>query len=238
LIADISSKILQGYDHVALDTEFPGVVVEESDYYGADVCTRNANATSLIELGLSLFNRAGERPPGKSTFVFHFRWSKEGELFNPKSIELLKRSGLNFTRNALEGVSHEIFSELFVRHLARNRRVVWLTFHCSHDVAYLQRLALRSKLSNSPADFKRNAAELFPNLVDLKTVAERVGVMGGLEKLAAELGVARIGKSHTSGSDARLTGDVYFRAMWASGSKSRVWQEALQTLTGVMYGIK
>jgi CCR4-NOT transcription complex subunit 7/8 len=221
-----------------MDTEFPGVVVEENDYYGADVCTRNANATSLIEVGLSLFNRIGERPAGKSTFVFHLRWSKESELYNPKSIELLKRSGLNFTRNSLEGVSHETFASLFSQHLARNRRVVWLTFHCSHDVAYLQRLALRSKLSHSAADFKRNAAELFPNLVDLKTVAERVGVMGGLEKLAAELGVARIGKCHSSGSDARLTGDVYFRAMWASGSNSRVWQEALQTLTGVMYGIK
>ncbi len=231
-------KVEAGYSHVALDTEFPGVVSGEgTEYYGADVCTRNANVTSLIEVGLTLFNQAGERPAGMSTFVFHFDFQLERELFNPKSIELLKRSGLNFTRNSLEGVTHEAFAELFSRHLARNPRIVWLTFHCSHDVAYLQRLALRSKLSNSGADFKRNAAALFPNLVDLKVLAERAGVMGGLERLAAELGVARIGKCHNSGSDARLTGDCFFRAMWASGNR-RVWQEALQTLTGVMYGIK
>ncbi len=227
------AKIREGFCYVALDTEFPGVCVagqNNNDLFGFDVVSRNANMTSLIEVGFSLFDHCGQRPAGVHTFVFHFQWQQERELFNSKSIALLKRSGINFTRNALEGMRYEAFAELFALYFTRNPRIVFITFHGSHDVAYLMRLAMRSKLSSSLAEFKRNVAALFPSLVDVKVLAEQAGVMGGLESLATALGVERVGKSHNSGSDAHLTGECFFKGL-------HLWHDSHRALNGVIFSI-
>lgn len=63
------------------DTEFPGVVAKPigefksaSDYqYQLLKC--NVNLLKLIQLGVTFYNEDGERPPGKSTFQFNFRFS-------------------------------------------------------------------------------------------------------------------------------------------------------------------
>ncbi len=63
--------------------------------------------------------------------------------------------------------------------------------------------------------------------MDLKALAHRVNRFnGGLDGLAKQNSVARVGTAHNSGSDARLTGDLFFKMLAISTD----WQRAFANI--------
>lgn len=74
-------QIVQAYNYVAMDTEFPGVVARPigefrspADYqYQLLKC--NVDLLKIIQLGLSFLNKDGKTPSGYTTWQFNFKFN-------------------------------------------------------------------------------------------------------------------------------------------------------------------
>ena len=95
--------------------------------------------------------------------------------------------------------------------LVLNENTHWLTFHCGYDFGYLLKVLTCEKL---PGDLDKFIAKLklfFPNIIDLKYVANRLNYHGSLESITQQLGIKRLGTMHQAGSDSFVTGSLYFK---------------------------
>jgi hypothetical protein len=54
---------------------------------------------SYIHTGIAFFNERGERPAECSAWQFNFKFSLAKDMFAQDSIDLLKRSGIQFARH-------------------------------------------------------------------------------------------------------------------------------------------
>ena len=127
------------------------------------------------------------------TWQFNFKFDTKTETFNPRSIDLLTRSGINFDRLAKEGVSHKTFAEYFmISGLIANEDMTWAGFHTDHDFAYLLRIISGENIPGNPQYFLTTLKYYFPTVVDLKVIVEQTldnDLRGGLSRLASVLGV-------------------------------------------------
>uniref|UniRef100_A0A8C9AI46 poly(A)-specific ribonuclease n=1 Tax=Prolemur simus TaxID=1328070 RepID=A0A8C9AI46_PROSS len=111
-------QVIQKYNYVAVDTEFPGVVARplgefrsNADYqYQLLRCT--VELLKIIQLGLTFMNEQGEYPPGTSTSQFKFNVTED--MYAQDSVELLTTSGIQFKKHAEEGIETQYFAELLM----------------------------------------------------------------------------------------------------------------------------
>jgi len=112
--------------------------------------------------------------------------------------------------------------------------VHWISFHSGYDFGYLMKLMICKPLPEDEVQFHKYLEKFFPSLFDIKFILKHAGVKGqvnsgqpltqeaalmvqrimtksGLQDIAEELSVARIGQAHQAGSDSLLTGQVYFK---------------------------
>jgi len=221
LVADL----IEDYPYIALDTEFPGVVARPRNSfkhwlgYGYRLVADNVNMLKLIQLGLTLFNEKGETPfscgsTRFSTLQFNFRFNVERDMFAPDSVELLVRSGIDFAVLQKDGIEHAVFAEMATMSgLVLNDDVRWICFHGAYDFGYLVKTLCSRNLPNKEADFLYLLHKYFPFVYDLKVLLRNVHSIkgGGLQALATALKVERVGRNHQAGSDALLTGNVFFK---------------------------
>jgi CCR4-NOT transcription complex subunit 7/8 len=81
-----------------------------------------------------------------------------------------------------------------------------------YDFGYLLKLATGAPLPDSESEFFALLALYFPNLYDIKYIMKSCrNLKGGLQDVAQELGVARIGPQHQAGSDSLLTCQAFFK---------------------------
>lgn len=166
------------------------------------------------------------------TWVFNFEFNLEEDMYAESSIELLKASGVDFQRHMEMGISHQAFGALLITSgLAVNPDVHWLSFHSGYDFGYLIKLLSNDALPTEQNAFFDLVSIYFPKLWDIKfllrnaqrlrnhpgriaeagqRIIESLGTKSGLSDLAEELGCQRIGQPHTAGSDAWLTGAVFW----------------------------
>jgi hypothetical protein len=92
---------------------------------------------------------------------------------------------------------------------------------------------LTKRVVGGRLQFSQHLSILFPRVIDLKVLATKSNrFFGGLESLAKAMNVSRVGASHNSGSDARLTGDVFFKAL-----QMQEWQRAYTSSNGKIFGM-
>jgi CCR4-NOT transcription complex subunit 7/8 len=170
------------------------------------------------------------------TWVFNFQFNLEEDMYSESSIELLKNSGVDFQRNQEMGISLNTFGSLLTTSgLAFNPDVHWLSFHSGYDFGYLIKLLSDDALPVDQTEFFEQVRMYFPKLWDIKfllrhaqrmrnanrlsaegiRIVDSLGQKSGLSDLADELGCQRVGAAHTAGSDAWLTGSVF----WAMKAK-------------------
>ncbi|KAK4569943.1 CCR4-NOT core DEDD RNase subunit [Recurvomyces mirabilis] len=171
------------------------------------------------------------------TWQFNFAFDLNQDMFAESSIEMLQKGGgVNFEQHQEHGITLETFGSLLTTSgLAFSDEVNWLSFHSGYDFGYLIKLLSNDALPASQGDFFELVKTFFPRLWDIKSLLRhaqrqnqlgRMGVEGnrvlstlgqrsGLQDLADELGCTRVGLPHTGGSDAWLTGQVF----WAMRSK-------------------
>ncbi|KAJ6746185.1 CCR4-NOT TRANSCRIPTION COMPLEX SUBUNIT [Salix koriyanagi] len=155
------------------------------------------------------------------------------DVYANDSIELLSRSGIDFVKNIEAGADSRRFTELFMTSgIVLNDSVHWVTFHSGYDFGYLLKMLTGKKLPDTQAEFFKLIKMFFPVLYDIKHMMKFCnGLHGGLNKLAAQLGVKRIGISHQAGSDSLLTSSTFMKL------KEIFFSGSLEKYSGVLYGL-
>uniref|UniRef100_A0AC34QKT1 Poly(A)-specific ribonuclease n=3 Tax=Panagrolaimus sp. JU765 TaxID=591449 RepID=A0AC34QKT1_9BILA len=240
-------KLVNDYTFIAFDTEFPGVVAtpmgayknkEEFQYHQI---TCNVNGLKLIQVGFCLMNEKGELPPGGDIWQFNFQFNITSDWYAVESVDLLKKSGLDFERHRTHGIKYDDFGMfLTTSGLVCNPKVTWLTFHSCFDFCYLIKTMIITKLPPTEKEFMEIHRILFPVSYDIKMMMKHPGVMaaklrGGLQDVADQLCVKRIGSQHQAGSDSLLTAMTFFRLKESFFGDN--WDKSAPHMEGHMFGL-
>jgi CCR4-NOT transcription complex subunit 7/8 len=167
----------------------------------------------LVQLGLTFSNDEGELAPGVCTYQFNFKFSLADDIYAQDSIDLLTRSGIDFRRHEDCGIDVLYFAELLISSgCVLNDDVRWISFHSGYDFGYLMKLLTCKQLASDEDEFFSDLKLYFPQFYDIKYLMKACeGLKGGLNKLAEDLEVERIGPEHQAGSDSLLTQATFFK---------------------------
>ena len=112
-------------------------------------------------------------------------------MYAQDSIDLLKRSGIEFDRLKTDGIDPADFGELLVPSgLVLNPDIRWISFHSGYDFGYLLKLLTCVPLPEEEDKFFRVMHTWFPCVYDVKLLMTAVdSLRGGLNKLASDLRV-------------------------------------------------
>lgn len=235
--------IVDEYPYVAMDTEFPGIVLrsvgnfKNANEYHYQTLKDNVNLLKLIQLGLTFSDDKGNLPRcGKKQCVWQFNFREfnpEDDVFADDSIELLSQSGIDLARNAQDGIDARRFGELLMSSgIVLNDNVYWVTFHSGYDFGYLLKLLTCQHLPDHQAAFFHLITLYFPVVYDIKHLMKFCNCLhGGLNKLAELLHVQRVGVCHQAGSDSLLTCFTFIKL------KEAFFHESLDKYSGVLYGL-
>lgn len=208
------SELLDQYPYVAMDTEFPGVVVQNENIVGYQLIKSNVDILKLIQVGICLADSQGNTPQPVSCWQFNLKFDPTQDLHSHESIEMLKDAGINFEHMSAKGIDPLRFADEFIQSgLVMNEEVHWITFHGAFDFAYLIKVFTNSLLPASLDKFKLQVKQNFPILYDIKIMMKEVSELrnGSLQKLARDLDVRRVGTMHQAGSDSDLTLRCFFK---------------------------
>ncbi|EDW70858.1 CCR4-NOT transcription complex subunit 7 isoform X1 [Drosophila novamexicana] len=212
-------KIVQKYHFVAMDTEFPGVVARPvgefrstADYH-YQLLRCNVDLLRIIQLGLTFMDDDGKTPPGYSTWQFNFKFNLSEDMYAQDSIDLLQNSGIQFKKHEEDGIDPIDFAELLMSSgIVLMDNIKWLCFHSGYDFGYLLKLLTDQNLPADESDFFELLHIYFPNIFDIKYLMKSCkNLKGGLQEVADQLELRRVGPQHQAGSDALLTGMAFFK---------------------------
>eukprot|EP01066_Platyproteum_vivax_P009028 Platyproteum_vivax@DN3932_c0_g1_i1.p1 len=214
-------SVVENYKYIALDTEFPGIVVRpESTHkeYSYQTVKMNVDLLKVIQIGITFADEFGHLPPGVSTWQFNFQFDLDSDLHAEDSIRFLQDCGVDFEQQQRKGIKLEVFGEQIMNSgLVMREEVKWISFHGTYDFGYLLKLLTCQKLPNSEIDFFDMLNLYFPALYDIKYLiqAAKFKCVGGnsLQKIAEHLEVERVGQCHQAGSDSLVTCHTFFRLM-------------------------
>lgn len=152
-------------------------------------------------------------------------------MYSEESVAMLKKAGVDFDKTAELGIDPVQFgSVLITSGLVTDENVTWLSFHSGYDFGYLVKIMLPKAMPDGENEYLDLVRLWFPRIYDIKylfrhaqrqanrgilnphatNVINALGQKSGLQDLADELGCQREGRAHTAGSDAWLTGLVFW----------------------------
>lgn len=212
-------QVIQKYNYVAMDTEFPGVVARpigefrSTTDYQYQLLKCNVDLLKIIQLGLTLLNERGEMPPGFSTWQFNFKFNLTEDMYAQDSIDLLTNSGIQFHKHDEEGIDPYEFAQLLMTSgVVLSENVKWISFHSGYDFGYLLKILTDQNLPTEESEFFELLRIYFPTIYDVKYLMKSCkNLKGGLQEVADQLELERIGPQHQAGSDSLLTGAAFFK---------------------------
>lgn len=214
-------NLIDTYNYVGIDTEFPGVVARplgdfrSTSEYQYNFLKVNVDLLRIIQIGLSFFDSKSSTPPGPyTTWQFNFKFDLQEDMYAQDSIDLLQNSGIQFQRHKDEGIDPADFAELLTTSgVVLNDKVKWLSFHSGYDFGYLLKLLMGTRsLPGEEAEFFELQRLFFKSIYDVKYLMKSCkNLKGGLQEVAEQLDLSRIGPQHQAGSDSLLTGRVFFK---------------------------
>ena len=226
---------------VGMDTEFPGIVSNlnyiTNDFYYKNM-KLNVESTRLIQLGLTLTDKNGNKPKDIecNTWQFNFQFDIENDKYSQESINLLKHSGINFQNLKNNGIKPEKFLTSFIRSgLVLNPKVKWISYQGSYDFAYLLKILRNEKFPENEKKFIENLKIYFPEFYDVKMLTKdnEEYFHGGLSRLIYKLGIERKGINHQAGSDSIATIEAFHKLI----SDNSINKTKLNQYKNVLYGI-
>jgi CCR4-NOT transcription complex subunit 7/8 len=212
-------QVVTKYNYVAMDTEFPGVVARpigefrSTSDYQYQLLRCNVDLLKIIQVGMTFMDQDGNPPPHCSTWQFNFKFNLTEDMYAQDSIDLLTNSGIQFKKHEEEGIDVEDFGELLMTSgIVLTDNIKWLSFHSGYDFGYMLKLLTNSNLPSEEQDFFELLQMYFPNIYDVKYLMKSCkNLKGGLQEVAEQLEIERIGPQHQAGSDSLLTGAAFFK---------------------------
>ena len=171
--------------------------------------------------------------PCPCTWQFNFKFSVENDMYNQDSIDFLITAGLNMEMHESNGIDPMEFGALLVSSgFVMVDDVRWISFHSGYDFGYLVKIMLCKPLPDDEKEYRKLMRIFFPAIYDIKymiksaqrqngvnnsplttsaqNILNNLGQKSGLQDLADELGIKRIGTAHQAGSDSLLTGKIFW----------------------------
>jgi len=212
-------QVVQKYHYVAMDTEFPGVVARpigefrSSADYQYQLLRCNVDLLRIIQLGLSFMDEEGNTPTGFTTWQFNFKFNLNEDMYAQDSIDLLQHSGIQFKKHEEDGIDPLDFAELLMSSgIVLMDNIKWLSFHSGYDFGYLLKLLRDQNLPVDEGEFFELLRLYFPTIYDVKYLMNSCkNLKGGLQEVADQLELRRVGPQHQAGSDSLLTGMAFFK---------------------------
>lgn len=212
-------QIVTKYHYVAMDTEFPGVVARpigefrSSADYQYQLLRCNVDLLRIIQLGLTFMDDEGNTPMGATTWQFNFKFNLSEDMYAQDSIDLLQHSGIQFKKHEEDGIDALEFAELLMSSgIVLMDNIKWLSFHSGYDFGYLIKLLTDALLPAEECEFFELLRIYFPTIYDVKYLMKSCkNLKGGLQEVADQLELRRIGPQHQAGSDSLLTGMAFFK---------------------------
>lgn len=234
--------VVQKYNWVAMDTEFPGVVARpvgefrDSNDFQYRMLKCNVDLLRIIQLGITFFDDNGNTPTGcHSTWQFNFKFEITKDMYAQDSIVLLQNSGIQFHKHLTDGINPLHFAELLMTSgLVLMDNIKWLSFHSGYDFGYLLKVLTNDELPVDINEFFELIKMFFPTIYDIKHLIRNCKFLGGgLQDVAEQLSIQRIGQQHQAGSDSLLTGMLFFkmRELFFNGSIDD------SKFNGILYGL-
>lgn len=212
-------QIIQRYKYVAMDTEFPGVVARpigefrSTADYQYQLLRCNVDLLKIIQIGFTFMDENGNTPSPISTWQFNFKFNLAEDMYAQESIDLLTNSGIQFKKHEDEGIDIFTFAEcLMTSGIVLSDQVYWLSFHSGYDFGYLLKVLTDCPLPEEEEEFFAMIKLYFHNIYDVKYLMKSCkNLKGGLQEVAEQLEIERIGPQHQAGSDSLLTGAAFFK---------------------------
>ncbi|ORX65850.1 CAF1-domain-containing protein [Linderina pennispora] len=212
-------KLIPQYPYISMDTEFPGVVARPIGTFGSasdyhyQLLRCNVDILTIIQLGITLMDKDGNPPPGVCSWQFNFKFSLTSDMYAQESIDLLTKSGIDFLKNEEYGIDVLHFGELLTDSgMVLFKEVRWVSFHSGYDFGYLLKLLTCNALPEDEDGFFELLHTFFPGIYDIKYMMRSCRTLkGGLQDVADDLEVPRIGPQHQAGSDSLLTAMTFFK---------------------------
>ena len=174
--------------------------------------------------------------PCPCTWQFNFQFSLAEDMYSQDSLDFLNAAGLDLDAHEKNGIDPTRFgSTLMTSGLVMDEDVKWISFHSGYDFAYLVKLLHPHPIPENEAEYRKILQKYFPSIYDIKFIVKDVqnaqrtqpvndisltaaatnilnnlGQKSGLQDLADEIGIKRVGVAHQAGSDSLLTGRVFF----------------------------
>lgn len=212
-------QVIQRYKYVAMDTEFPGVVARpigefrSTADYQYQLLRCNVDLLKIIQIGFTFMDENGNMPSPVSTWQFNFKFNLMEDMYAQESIDLLTNSGIQFEKHEQQGIDILEFAELLMTSgIVLSDQVYWLSFHSGYDFGYLLKVLTDSALPEEEEEFFAMIKLYFHNIYDVKYLMKSCkNLKGGLQEVAEQLEIERIGPQHQAGSDSLLTGAAFFK---------------------------
>lgn len=134
-------------------------------------------------------------------------------MYAQDSIDLLRNSGIQFNKHEEEGIDPFDFAELLMTSgIVLVDNIKWLSFHSGYDFGYLLKLLTDQNLPAEEGEFFELLRLYFPTIYDVKYLMKSCkNLKGGLQEVADQLELRRVGPQHQAGSDSHLTGMAFFK---------------------------
>ncbi|KAI8814858.1 ribonuclease H-like domain-containing protein [Cladochytrium replicatum] len=216
---EVLRDLVETYPYISMDTEFPGVVAKpignfrtSADYH-YQTLRCNVDLLKIIQLGISFADDKGNLPPGVSTWQFNFKFNLRDDMYAQDSIELLTKSGIDFKKHEEFGIDVEHFGELLISSgFVLLEDVRWVSFHSYYDFGYLLKILTCQPLPQEESEFFELLKIYFPCIYDIKFLMKSCkNLKGGLQDIADDLQIERVGPQHQAGSDSLLTCKTFFK---------------------------
>ncbi|KAL1919339.1 uncharacterized protein VTP21DRAFT_2032 [Calcarisporiella thermophila] len=215
----ILRDLVDKYPYLAMDTEFPGVVArpigkfQSSSDYHYQTLRANVDLLKIIQLGITFADENGNMPKDTCTWQFNFKFDLSNDMYAPDSIDLLTKSGLDFKKHEENGIDVQHFGELLTSSgLVLTDEVKWISFHSGYDFGYLIKVLSCAPLPAEESEFFELLRIYFPCIYDIKYLMKSCkNLKGGLQDVADDLQVTRLGPQHQAGSDSLLTCTTFFK---------------------------
>lgn len=240
-------EVAKSSKYIAIDTEFPGFVLEGQSEVDDPIEVRNyaslkenVNSLKLIQLGLAFADNSGEFGLEGGNCVcwqFNFKFNLYSDLCSQDSVQMLTQANIDWERHRREGISIVQFGDKLnasgMVKMFKNIGIHWISFQGGYDFAFMLKLLTLWRMPESLEGFLSDLDEYFPRRCDMKY---QLQLPSGLSSLAKHYNVPRYGQAHQAGSDALLTCSCFF--MLDQHIRERAFDESGKHGTrGALFGL-